>query len=493
MATEPQTIPPVVDGPDVKGKTDKVSLPLDDGKSTSTTEKPSENKNEGQTEIRQMIDEKQRQMEKEGHENGSLGIALENTHIESRANIQAASVHQNANIKINQEIASLTVNVEKLQEDYARERAACEKENKQFEFLLHSKHHTPNSHSNIAIFLYLFFGLFLLLADIPLAVQLIQIGFKFINPQQATYPIHNLISGQFWKVFEANWEVFITAIGISFCTIIIKIIYDEYMSTGFAAKVMKRKRFFELFEKPAANGSYFTVTDRRLIFWENLLKSLVKIGILVATIYMIIVLGKFRVKSLELVDVQTYYAAEVKKLDTQYGNDVVGKEIAVGKLKTLIDDREKTIRAGAGNVFNLTFSLITLLLPIISGICFSLSLSAWQNRRKINYAKKQKKKANARAEKEKEKLEKITGVLAKWETEKVYLAQDNWIKSFANDLIKAYEYGYNRGRILPEIANGIPDIMNIVETWRNKLVYFKTNQKLLKQRGDDTTKAATQP
>ncbi|MEL6257128.1 MAG: hypothetical protein AAFR87_34355, partial [Bacteroidota bacterium] len=79
--------------------------------------------------------------------------------------------------------------------------------------------------------LYLIIAIFLILADIPLALKLTQIGFDLDLPAEndTQAQLINFFQEPIY-VFVMNWEVFILAMGLAFCTIFIKSYYDEHVA-----------------------------------------------------------------------------------------------------------------------------------------------------------------------------------------------------------------------------------------------------------------------
>jgi hypothetical protein len=102
-----------------------------------------------------------------------------------------------------------------------------------------SKLHSRDFRKGIGRF-YLIVGILLILADIPLALELTQDGFGFERPESGDAQIRNFFSKP-WGVFVANWEVFIMAIGIALCTVYIKIFWDEFLASPIQNAVRKYK------------------------------------------------------------------------------------------------------------------------------------------------------------------------------------------------------------------------------------------------------------
>lgn len=430
-------------------------------------------------EVRKMINTVQTKMEELGRENGSYGINLNDQQVKDRASIETQNLLRNAVPIIAYEKELLEDS--RAQKDYeyqdAYDQHALEKSN--FKQLTHGRYHVPLSCSRLAFIFYGFLGFFLLLSDIPLALQLIQKGFKFDDPAPEN-AMHKLFSVAFRNVITDNWEVILTAIGISFCTVMIKIVYDEMIGTPYAAEVLRRKQFFDLFhrKKKDDNTDYFTPTEANNIRYNQWLKTLVKLVLLAGTIYMIFTLGQFRVKSLEIVDIERRYNDDIEKAVNRNTFDSASSGSHIREL----DDRKqaaiKQNRIDNAGLYSHTFSVITLFFPIISGICLSLSLTALQNRRKIKKSEKLCEQLESVLQRKADALGKDEAAFKEWLKEEEYISHPDWLKSFSEKLVSLYQYGYTTGKIRPDFKKELPDILTIIQSWRNKIIYYRTNQKL---------------
>src|SRR6201988_4165057 len=130
--------------------------------------------------------------------------------------------------RLDSQVAILETIKENAERDYETKNAYYEKINRAYQY--NHKHF-----SWLLGAIYGFFALVLVLADIPLALGLTKRGFDLKADLES--PISDLFAygtaEGFWlhlfKVLTVNWEVVLFATGIAFCTIYIKIFYDDFI------------------------------------------------------------------------------------------------------------------------------------------------------------------------------------------------------------------------------------------------------------------------
>ena len=325
--------------------------------------------------------------------------------------------------------------------DYKTKNSYYEKINRAYQY----------NHKHFSWLLGAIYGVFafvLVLADIPLALELTKRGFNL--KADLENPISDLFAygteEGFWfhlfKVATVNWEVVLFATGVAFCTIYIKIFYDDFIGVPLENLIKKASEsptadYEELHlteaeqtaNKEPANAEIQNnkkkVNDRfnRLWWWRFSVKLLVLL-ILFATI---VVLGYFR--------------------------------YSVVKAPTVAEvPREVTF---------FTYTLLTLIFPIISGICASLSLSNfhnWFERRKAEKQNSDARKAVLKATDEfriKEEEEKRNSGFINW------LDSKDTLDQLTNYLIRCYESGYKFGYLYPEWTFG-GDLFTRAEAIRNR-------------------------
>lgn len=296
--------------------------------------------------------------------------------------------------------------------------------------------------------IYGFFAVLLILADIPLALELTRQGFNLkTDPNNAIADLFVLNANEgfilhFLKVLASNWEVVFLATGIALCTIYIKIFYDDYIGIPLENLIKKasespRADYEEVKQAEGdddSTGEFVagkeTPVDKKKIsdkfsrlWW---VRFFVKLSVLLILLSTIAVLGGFR-----------YYVVTTD-----------------------------SVTAAPGITF-FTYLFLTLIFPIISGICASLSLSNlhnWAEKRKAEKENSEARKEVLRATDEfrvkEEEMERNSGFI-KW------LEEDKTIQLLTDYLISSYQSGYKFGYLHPEWTFG-GDLFTRAEALRNR-------------------------
>lgn len=342
--------------------------------------------------------------------------------------------------KLNSQVEILKTIKGNAERDYNSKNAYYEKLNRAYQY-------NHRQFSLLLGFIYGFFALVLVLADIPLALELTRRGFNlktdpnnaisdlFLFGTQEGFVLH------FIKVLASNWEVVLFATGVAFCTIYIKIFYDDFIGVPLENLIKKAsesptadyEEFYQAQTDPASNNGPEVVlkdnkkeiTDRFNRLWW--FRFLVKLFVLIVLFSTILVLGYFRysvVAAERVVDVPAY-------------------------------------------VTFFTYSLLTLIFPIISGICASLSLNSfhnWSERRKAGKQNSNARKAVIKATDEfrvkEEEKERNSGFIN-------WLSDPTTIDQLRDYLIRCYESGYKFGYLYPEWTFG-GDLFTRAEALRNR-------------------------
>jgi len=342
--------------------------------------------------------------------------------------------------KLNSQVEILETIKDNAERDYKAKNAYYEKLNRAYQY-------NHRQFSLVLGFIYGFFALVLVLADIPLALELTRRGFNLkSDPNNAISDLFMFGTQEgfvfhIFKVLAANWEVVLFATGVAFCTIYIKIFYDDYIGVPLENLIKKAS------ESPTADYEEFhhTHTEQALgngaapevalhkkeithrfdrLWW---FRFFVKVAVLVVLFSTIIVLGYFR-----------------------YSIATANSFKAISGVATLF-----------------TFSLMTLIFPIVSGICASLSLSSfhnWSERRRAGKQNSDAREAVIKATDEYrvkvEEKERNSGFIN-------WLSDAETIKQLKNYLIRCYESGYKFGYLYPEWTFG-GDLFTRAEALRNR-------------------------
>lgn len=298
--------------------------------------------------------------------------------------------------------------------------------------------------------IYGFFAIVLVLADIPLALELTRLGFNLKSDPNAAISDLFLFDApegfvfHFFRVLTSNWEVVLFATGVAFCTIYIKIFYDDFIGVPLENLIKKASESptadYEEWnliqtERASNDGAVETskealidkkkITDRFNRLWWS--RFFVKLFVLLVLFSTIVVLGNFRY------------------------------QIVTAKSLTAIP----------GTATFLTYCLMTLIFPIVSGICASLSLSCfhnWSARRKAEKQNSNARKTVIKATDEyRDKLEeeaRNSGFIN-------WLGAPETIQQLKNYLIRCYESGFKFGYLYPEWTYG-GDLFTRAEALRNR-------------------------
>jgi len=320
--------------------------------------------------------------------------------------------------------------------------------NAYYEKLKRAYQYNPRQFSLVLGCIYGFVALVLVLADIPLALELTRDGFNLkMDLDNAIGDLFQFGTPDgffhFFRVLTSNWEVFFLATGVAFCTIYIKIFYDDFIGVPLENLLKKASEppttdyeewNLRKTERPANNGvadiptEAFTdkkqITARFNRLWWC--RFVVKLFILLTLLFTIGVLGTFRYQV------------------------IVANGIAPPTYTTLF-----------------TFCLMTMIFPIISGICASLSLSSfhnWYARLKAAIQNALARKTLIRATDEfrvkLEEEERNSGFIN-------WLADPETIDQLRNYLIRCYESGFKFGYLYPEWTYG-GDLFTRAEALRNR-------------------------
>lgn len=354
--------------------------------------------------------------------------------------------------------------------------------------MTHYYHKHPRSFSFLLFMLYIVIALFLIIADIPLAKTLIEKGFDLVVDSYGSW---------------------LLTIGIAFCAVYIKIYYDDYIASplGFYVSQFKKNpgvvgdKKEEIDQKEletnldnknqnvdlarmanktsdvetnqttwqkiwitACNIFYPDPIDegskqlRRELFYTHLefwIKFLIKTAILGLSLYTIWTLGEFRYQNI---------SNSERNIINEYVEWKVNK---MGKDSNQITEE-------AFGITLLAFRLITLIFPIISGVCLSIAMSNLQNifrfrNARIAFQRYQIKFLNS--------LEKYNLVNKKYHDFKGIF--DEWLGKekgkdhmdyFKKVFISYYLIGQKGGFYEPDYFERESDLYSQIEKMRRKLV-----------------------
>ncbi|GAB2809133.1 hypothetical protein [Ferruginibacter profundus] len=291
------------------------------------------------------------------------------------------------------------------------------------ELLQYYKHHHPRSFNGFWGLICLATGIFLVFADIPLSKKLFEEGFNFRQGQGLSM-----------------------AIGISLCTIFIKIFYDNYIDLKYGHALITRSKFREMFNSVLAENAIGRMEENEeqneaeqkgKRYWHN--------SIMIFTIIGVVILGIFRVESVKF--------ANHGHLNIMYG------------------------------IYLATFVFLSLIFPIISGVCLSAGFSVWENIFRFFQTKNKCTKSEERyirslteyTAAQKEQAD-IQSEMEKWDKEE-------YLNSYRDILLSYYDNGYKLGAANPDFGNRSLDFFLLADHWRNRALARKTNNHIIKISG----------
>lgn len=343
--------------------------------------------------------------------------------------------------KLSSQVKILETIKDNAERDYDNKNAYYEKLNRAYQY-------NPRQFSLVLGCIYGIVALSLVLADIPLALELTRDGFNLktdLDNAIGDLFLFGTPDGifHFFRVLTSNWEVFFLATGVAFCTIYIKIFYDDFIGVPLENLIRKASEppmaDYEEWnprkiERPTNNGlaavpAEASIEKKKITARFNRLwwcRFFVKLFILLSLLFTIGVLGRFRYQVVVM-----------------------------------------NGTAPPSNTTMLTFCMMTLIFPTISGICASLSLSSfhnWNARRKAAKQNVQARKALIKTTDEYrvklEEEERNSGFIN-------WLADPETIDQLRNYLIRCYESGFKFGYLYPEWTYG-GDLFTRAEALRNR-------------------------
>lgn len=326
----------------------------------------------------------------------------------------------------------------------------------------------PRNFSKTLAIIYLLFAVLLVFADIPLALKLTQAGFdldlgeNFIIQDLFKHPL---------GVFQENWEVILLAFGIALCTIYVKIFYDEFLGSPIEKNTVMLKNL-EGIESNDEKRKIKSIHFGRLAF---------KIFVLIFTLGTIYMLGQFRFETIEYqnrLKALAYTGESFEDVDELF----TSKETTSSPPK--VEDPREVWRK---TVTKYTFIAITLLFPIIGGICASLGLNNLEKIRELKKSKRLCEDATKGYLEASTKLKEANKSLSNWQSALKWCESNGFIKHLLSLFLNFYDHGYQRGLLVPENLLKGTDLYEKAEQLRNKLISRKIFEAIQNAKGGDDT------
>lgn len=279
--------------------------------------------------------------------------------------------------------------------------------------------------------IYVVVAILLIFADIPLSYILTKEAFAL----------------------EELWQTILMSIGIALCAIYVKIYYDEY----FAFPMEKSVSQFKSVNLNGIDENEVELSQVKKV-WNR--RYIAKTIILIFSILTIVCLGIVR---------YNFFIAEKIVITTETAPTSPGLDFS----DRIQPDNSSSNSDQLNNAYKhwstpLAFILITLLFPMIGGVCASLGSDKVQNYKELVQTDeicKNKKEIYLQALRELNEVEKR---LKNWES---YLKWSDekgaFVKGYTSYFIACYVHGYERGILQ---ANLNKDLFNKAEEMRRKLM-----------------------
>jgi hypothetical protein len=372
-----------------------------------------------------------------GRRDGALGVSL--TNLADIARATAQEIFRHIYIIIKGSLAAMLAEKDTRKGIMEYEDGYHQRDLAYYDYVKYQYRFFPRSYSWGLFVFYLVVAIALIIADIPPALKLIQEGFNLSESSDPdmTFP-HLFSEGNFWKIIALNWETVTTAVGIAFCTVYIKIFYDDFIGTPYASNMMTFKRFVE-----ENQLSSTVLTDANMyddIRRESRNKRIWKMALAIFTVLSIIVLALFRLE----------VAKKAESFDASF-------------------------------ISGAAFVMVTLLFPVIGGICLSHALTNAQNRIRLHGARHKctrSRKTYLAAVAEYTITQKRYEDLAA--AEQRLCDEERMVNEYVQYLVAFYRRGFSTGGMQPEKYTRGEDFYTKILEWRNTAVSRNINHHISK-------------
>ena len=327
------------------------------------------------------------------------------------------------------EVADVNIQMAQAQVDMRQESVANAEERfqnqKEYQDLLDKEYKKDTAKFSFSLgVVYLFIAFVLILSDIPLALKLTQQGFDL--DMDANHPVQALFERP-WEVFQGNWEVFLLAIGIALCSVFVKIYYDEFISRPVDKVIDELKRWRGLEAEEDRNSALMLKRRRYRI----------KTGLLVFSMLSIALLGIFRFQTVIQIEKEK---RTIQGVSSNMEFDFLDEGGAPAAESSLPE-----ASMGYHVTSLLTFIFITLLFPLIGGVCASMGLNTIFNSRALKQAKVERVEAESALKELRSTLEENRVEVLRWTTQKEIVTRPDYVENFAEGLYGLYNKKYEEG------------------------------------------------
>ncbi len=377
-----------------------------------------------------------RYMYEMGRRDGSLGVVIKDFINIAKATAQETFRH--IYVVVKGKLASAQAEKDTRFDIMDYDKQSHERDQAYYDYIKYQYRFFPRSYSWLLFVVYLGISLALILADMPLAFTLIHDGFNLPGSSAIGETFQELFTGNAKLILAKNWETVVTSLGIALCTIYIKIYYDEFVGTPYANKLMTFNRFVQ--ENDLIKNIADDEAGRKNIEKEHRDKRKWKTGLAIFTLLSIIALACLRLQA----------ASNNDEFDLNF-------------------------------ISGAAFIAISILFPVIGGICLSHALTNLQNMSRLIRAKQNCKNS---LRKYLDSVEQFTIVQKEYED---LSAANNrlgdearMVGEYEEYLFAFYNRGYGIGSRQPDKYTIGEDFYSKVMGWRNLGVSKKINHYISK-------------
>ena len=296
---------------------------------------------------------------------------------------------------------------------YRNAEANYEASDKYHKSLTEQYRKNPRKFSQGVALVYLAIAVLLTFADMPLTLKLTRTGFDLDGGENLR--IQQLIENP-GNFFKENWEILILAMGIAMCAIVIKIFYDEFIEKPLEHTIKEFKNL----------ESEVTPKELQQIKRKHWVQLAFKACMVLLTLTTMVMLGKFRFETIE-------YQKRLEAVQSSPDSSMAGIE----------ESRQK--------ITQWTFISLTILFPLIGGICASLGLNYWDNVRSLKRARKDCETSRTIFLYASKELETAHKKRSNWMSVLDWGQSDDFVDSIQKFLLNQYDHGYQRGLLESEL------------------------------------------
>lgn len=272
--------------------------------------------------------------------------------------------------------------------------------------------------------LYFSIALLLVVADIPLAIEVAEQGFGIPGALDPSNDISNLFTNRFFNVIATNWQPVALSVGIALSAFYVKVFYDEFVGWPLHRKAQRRMDY------ETGDEYGFTEKHLKMIDGDARFRRYFKILLFMYTVVTLLLIGWLRAET----------------------------EVAGDDSWTLF----------------ILYPLLTLLLPLIGGVFASIGLSCFQNHSLWTSACREKKEAADALRREQEVHSDLVRRRDSCDVALEYFNAREFRNQISGTFAYLYNHGYNRGFV--ELSPASPTDIDHARAVRRKLTKFRLSQ-----------------